>query len=31
MLKKINNQAYVGVRVTLSLRFISENNLKLNL
>ena len=31
MLKKINNQACVGVRVTLSLRFISENNLKLNL
>ena len=31
MLKKIENQSYVSVRITLSLRFISEYNLKLNL
>ena len=30
MLKK-NVQAYLSLRITLSLRFISENNLKLNL
>ena len=31
MLKKINNHACVSVIITLSLHFISENNLKLNL
>ena len=31
MLKKIKSQACVSVRITLSLCFISEYNLKLNL